>query len=60
MAPRQAHDDQGIYALDVADLPDPLGPPGERHDVVIAANRLPVRLDGDGGWALSPGGLVTR
>ena len=23
MAPRQAHDDQGIYALDVADLPDP-------------------------------------
>lgn len=59
MAPRQAHDDQGIYALDVADLPDPLGPPGERHDVVIAANRLPVRLDGDGGWALSPGGLVT-
>ena len=49
MAPRQAHDDQGIYALAVADLPDPLGTSGERHDVVIAANRLPVRLDGDGG-----------
>ena len=31
----------------------------EQHDVVIAANRLPVRLDGEGGWALSPGGLVT-
>ena len=27
MAPRQAHDDQGIYALAVADLPDPLGLP---------------------------------
>ncbi|MEO0495482.1 MAG: hypothetical protein AAF081_18900, partial [Actinomycetota bacterium] len=43
----------------MADLPDPFGGTGERHDVVIAANRLPVRLDGDGGWALSPGGLVT-
>lgn len=27
--------------------------------MVIAANRLPVRLDDDGGWELSPGGLVT-
>ena len=30
-----------------------------RHGFVVAANRLPVRKVDDGGWALSPGGLVT-
>ena len=28
-------------------------------DFVVVANRLPVRLDADGSWVLSPGGLVS-
>jgi trehalose 6-phosphate synthase len=28
------------------------------HDLVIVANRLPVTADEDGGWEISPGGLV--
>lgn len=37
-------------------------PSSERAALVIVANRLPVRWedqDGDGGWATSPGGLVS-
>ncbi|HSL56332.1 MAG TPA: trehalose-6-phosphate synthase [Acidimicrobiales bacterium] len=37
-------------------------PAHERASLVIVANRLPVQweeLDGDGGWATSPGGLVS-
>lgn len=33
--------------------------PSVTHDLVIAANRLPVRQNADGSWTLSPGGLVT-
>lgn len=30
-----------------------------RSEFVVVANRLPVRLDEDGSWSLSPGGLVS-
>lgn len=30
-----------------------------RSEFVVVANRLPVRLDDDGSWSLSPGGLVS-
>lgn len=30
-----------------------------RRAVTIVANRLPVREDGQGGWSISPGGLVS-
>ena len=33
--------------------------PRSTHDLVIAANRLPIRRTDDGHWSLSPGGLVT-
>jgi trehalose 6-phosphate synthase len=33
--------------------------PKVQHDLVVAANRLPVRRQESGEWALSPGGLVT-
>ncbi|MGK2928873.1 MAG: alpha,alpha-trehalose-phosphate synthase (UDP-forming) [Acidimicrobiales bacterium] len=32
---------------------------GDRSQFVVVANRLPVRLDDDGSWSLSPGGLVS-
>ena len=31
----------------------------ERSQFVVVANRLPVKLDEDGSWSLSPGGLVS-
>ena len=40
------------------DTEAPGGPAGERRPVVAVANRLPVR-QGEDGWELSPGGLVT-
>jgi trehalose 6-phosphate synthase len=33
--------------------------PSGHADFVVVANRLPVRLDDDGAWVLSPGGLVS-
>ena len=32
---------------------------GGAHDLVVVANRLPVRRGSDGGWSMSPGGLVS-
>ncbi len=32
---------------------------GGHADFVVVANRLPVKLDEDGSWSLSPGGLVS-
>ncbi len=34
-------------------------PAAGRADFVVVANRLPVKLDDDGSWTLSPGGLVS-
>ena len=37
----------------------PPSKPSRRHDLVIVANRLPVRRSSKGQWQLSPGGLVS-
>lgn len=53
----RAHD--GAETLDAETFDDATADsPAVQHDLVIAANRLPVRRTDDG-WTLSPGGLVT-